>query len=315
MNCKIGKKLGEGVNGTVYSGLFNNIPCILKIEKYDGDTSTKSSFIREQAFAEFAKDYPEYFMQLLYHGVIVDCDHIQPIPKHAKGEFKKMLINKNKLDKCSIMAYAPLLEYTWENKPKLSIKQYYKAVKDIVEGIDIMRSGGFEHTDIHSGNVMYDKKDKRWKIIDYGGMLHDSFEESKEDRMLDKAGQPTCDVLMTVWMILNNGEINHLNNIGHKYPTYKTFLKRVKENREFMKGIQKYLPKTTNVNILNDAITLLCVIKDIKFYIKCVGADSLKIVIPVHKQLNESLLIYIIQHSCDTTYTSILRYITALVKA
>ena len=52
---KLKKKLGEGVNGTVYLCEYKGRNMIYKIEKYNNDKSTKSSFIRELEFSKFAK--------------------------------------------------------------------------------------------------------------------------------------------------------------------------------------------------------------------------------------------------------------------
>ena len=69
MEVKTGKELGSGVYGTVYKGKYQKKPCVVKIEKFNGDLSMRGAYRRQVEFdKDVAKKMPERFMVLLGHG-------------------------------------------------------------------------------------------------------------------------------------------------------------------------------------------------------------------------------------------------------
>jgi hypothetical protein len=306
MDLKIEKKIGEGVNGTVYTGEFNSIKCIIKKEKYDNDTSTKSCFIREIQFAEFAKKYPEYFMQLIYHGVIEQCDHKQPIPTWADRELRKKLVAKNKLTRCSMLVYTPVLNYTWRHKPKLTTVQYYTAIKQLVEAVDILRTNGYIHGDIHADNIMYNGKTKRWILIDYGKIEHKSFEgkPSRKDY--------TTDLMNIIWGTTDPPIMRYIQANNIKILSYDRFLKKLKSNKPIMDNIQPYI-HVVNEDVYDTAITFLCMMLHPYLYIEYIklDIDCIKFMV---KPVDLDLMLYMIKHLSDKNYKSIITHIKKYIR-
>jgi serine/threonine protein kinase len=309
MEIKIKKKIGNGTASTIYAVDFNKIPCILKISSYDDDISTKSGFSREIQFAKFAKDYPDYFMQLVHYGVIEKCKYKCDIPKWATGEFKKLLVAGNKLTKCCILVYFPILSYTWENKPRLSTKQYYTAIKQLVESVNIMKINGYEHRDIHLENIMYNAKLKRWVLIDYGAIWHKSFDQSRIDVILSTSPN---DMIQLIRTICNNAIFWYAQQKGIRLPSTKVQVERIKADIRY-NDIKKYIPNTNNNDEKSLCIILICIVKYYDLYMECIGINISKYKKYIDKQVNDDLLLYMIKHSCDKNYKSILSYIDRIV--
>lgn len=305
MNIKIKKKLGVGVNGTVYLVNYGDTPSIMKIEKYDNDVTTKSTYIREVIFAkDVCNKHPDNFMQLKYYGVMENCDHTQPIPKWVDNNTKKKIINKNKLHRCSVLIYSPVMYYTWKDRPRMSKKQYYTAVKQLVKSVDIMHTNGYSHADIHSKNVMYDGS---WKIIDYGSVKHKLFLANSSDKSSDN------DMLMLLWTISNNKFFSDYVEVKFiKLPPYKTFINRIMNDDRYQ-IIKKYIPKTKNIGIKNSCIALTCVILYYDLYVESLGYDYNKFKKYDIGQVDNDLLLYMIKHCMDKDYKLILNYINTLI--
>jgi hypothetical protein len=140
---KLKKKLGEGVNGTVFLWEYKGRNIIYKIEKYNNDKSTKSSFIRELEFSKFAKLHKNRFMTLKYHNVIKDCKHKQKLPKgfeQFEDKFKIRILNKQKYKYCSVLVYEPVLKYTLTKiRDKLTNKQLLYAFNYLLKSIDLLQ--------------------------------------------------------------------------------------------------------------------------------------------------------------------------------
>src|SRR5579871_3137638 len=148
MNIKIKKKLGEGVIGTVYLSDIDGTESITKVEKYDGDMTLKSNYIRQIDFNNFAKQYPDKFMTLIFHGVIELCKHKQTLPDNPNfnKKFLKQLKEKNKFKRCYVLSYVPVLDGTLESiLYKLTPKQWLNCLMQLITSINLMRKAGFHH--------------------------------------------------------------------------------------------------------------------------------------------------------------------------
>jgi serine/threonine protein kinase len=304
MNLDVKKKIGDGTASTVYLVEFNKTPCIMKVEKYDGDVSNKSSFGREIEFAKVASKYPKFFTKLLYYGIIPDCAKKFPIPYWAKGQFKKQLIENNKMKQCRIMVYSPVMDYTWEHRPRLTNGQYYLAVKQLVECVDILRKHGFAHTDIHLENIMYGKG--RWVLIDYGAINHKMFQKSQTDLTRKPY---TIDILQLLWAMSNNDLFWYIQK--KKLPLELNYKKIMSDER--YTNMKQYLPKTTDNDIKKECISLVCLTLHYDLYVEALGYDPKKYSKYMSKQVNNDLFLYIIKHSCDKNYSLILKYLEKLI--
>ena len=112
MNISITKKLGSGVMGTVYLSKIDGHNAITKVEKYDGDITTKSSYIRQLLFNEkIASKHPDRFMTLISSGIINDCQHKQQLPEFIKNAPPKVQAYhklRESWTKCYILSYLKL---------------------------------------------------------------------------------------------------------------------------------------------------------------------------------------------------------------
>lgn len=320
-NMKIIKKLGEGVAGTVYLAEFNKMSnaqheqYIYKLEKWlPRRDLLKDVYYRQVEFDKFAKRYPNKFMTLKTHGVIDHCKHIQPIPKFATGKFRTDLEKKNKSDRCFYLAYTPIYKYNLKsthNKLMKNIKLWYKMMYQIIEQIDLMRTAGFTHNDIHSGNIMIDDN-SNFHIIDYGMISHKNWPQNDNDKMIAKYG--ITDISMFLWnvSICNSVVIWALDN-NIKFPTVSSFTQRLTKYKEYDEA-KKYVPQYWSKDTYNELLAFVIAILNYAVYKKCLGpkfAMRKDILILTTEQKN--LLLWIVKHSVEKNYLMILKKIKKMV--
>lgn len=312
MDIQIIKKLGQGAEGTVYLAKVKNKKYIYKIEKLNFEA--KIAYDRQIEFNDtIAKKYPNKFMTLKSHGIIEDCDHIQPIPEWANAANKKFWEQKNEEKSCSYLMYSPILTGTLDSihsKLLKNKKLYLDAYKQLVESVNIMRKNGYEHRDLHSKNIMYKKNKSKyeWYIIDYGLINNKKYEQIKHDKNIKKWNPG--DLLMLIDWFLNNpiGYVMFKNKI--KYPPIKKYINKIKTFTEEYKEIKKYIPKTTNKNAINFAIPSITIILFYDLHMVALGMTDKKYdKYKKTEQLFPDLLLYSIKHSMNKTYNSILKKI------
>lgn len=276
LQSKIIKKLGSGVMGTVYLSNINGEEAITKIEKYDGDMTTKSPFVRQLIFDEqVAKKYPHRFMTLISGSILNDCKHKQKLPsfvKNAPPKIKAYHKLRESWNKCSVLSYRPVLKYTLnEIKDKLSPKKKVEAFEYLKESVEIMQKHGFIHRDLHHGNIMCDKLSGKikWYIIDYGAIYNSSFIKNTDDEIM---GTTSYDLNSLIWTFIDNPVFEYIVKHDMQTPPFKKIIKCITTNDKF-KNIKKYLPKKikkTDV-MYNEYICLICAILYYDLYIDSIG--------------------------------------------
>ena len=265
MEVKTGKKLGAGVIGTVYQGTYQKRPCIVKVEKFDGDMSTRGSYARQIHFDnDVARKMPDRFMILLGHGVMNSCDHKQPIEEQAPKDVKKSLQKKNKLKRCYVLYYAPILKYTLKDvRYKLSSAQHLIMLKQISSAILFMKKQGYIHGDLHDENIMCLTKSD-WKIIDYGTCKHRKFITNKEDKSIARND------ILSLCLFGGMNKLVDLYLLPNKIPL-RDFNDVMKDLKKHKKQFTPYLPKKyTNHHLLT-----ACILTDYKFYVETMGFGEL----------------------------------------
>ena len=312
MNIKIKKKLGVGFNGTVFLSEVNGIKSITKVEKFDGDMTTKSNYIRQVKFNELAKQYPEYFLTLVLSGIQENCNHKQPMPKQCDKKCAKEFNKKNDLPQCYILSYVPVLDGTWDSlqrslsKP-LSSKQYCSALFQLITACNILKKHGYRHRDIHSKNIMYKLNGNkyRWYLIDYGAIYHKSFTTNRDDKIYD---ENPPDILSVLWALANNHIAHHMWENGIKPTPFKQFIKYIQKSDEYT-NIKPFLPITKNEVFISECISLVTMINHYDLYMDAMGMDHVKYKKFHTTQDDPNVLLYIIKHCTDKTYNQILTYL------
>ena len=295
MSIKIKKKLGEGVNGTVFACKYNGTDAIYKIEKYNNDNTTKSSFIREIEFSKLAKKYPKRFMTLRHHEVINNCDHEQKLPKGFDdwpNAVKKVILKKQKYKYCSVLVYTPVLKYTLKQIfHKLSNRQKKHAMNYLMKSVDILQKAGYVHNDIHWGNVMCDRKVKYWYIIDYGSIWNKKFITNRIDRLT----RYEYDHVSLFWFFMNNPIYNYMDKYNlFDHFDHRKFKKVIKHDDRFdeikkLAPIYAINPKNTWISWYDLITTIL----HYDLYIKAVGMEDTSIGIKYknYEQPNKDFLL------------------------
>jgi len=205
------KKLGEGFEGDVFLIDEKGTKYIKKIMRIPENAvkqpDTKFSIWREIEFAQFAKNYPEYFMQLHSFKIQYDCNYNKKIPKYIKNN-KNALKNfkqQQNTPYCAELIYSPVLDgrlgdlyrkinEEFEGKfddDKLSFPNEYYA-----EGYSllfqqlyilyILYDNNWNHRDAHPFNWLYKKTNNpiilgQYKLkclhqvflCDYGLIIHE----------------------------------------------------------------------------------------------------------------------------------------------
>lgn len=215
-NYKIIKRLSSGMFGTTYLVEKDNEKFVIKRQKILSSQRKKDykhGLWREidvYNFINTLKKKDQIFFNIMHdYKIYGNCKHIQkrPFKVDKDNPFRKTL---DKLDKskycCDILIDyingITLHDYLIKNK--VSKKQLYSFMTQLIKIVDILYRGGYSHNDIHPGNLMVIKtneksfkyKGKEIKFygnqivcIDYGEALHkkykmkeDFYQDFKKDR-------------------------------------------------------------------------------------------------------------------------------------
>ena len=277
MNIEIKNKLGSGVMGDVYSSKIDGMDTITKIEKYDGDMTTKSPFIRQLIFNDMvAKLYPDRFMTLVSSSIINNCNYKHKLPKDVGPNIKKELKLRGLYEKCSVLSYKPILKYTLNQvRNKLSAKNKLKIFKYLLKSINILHRHGFIHGDLHGNNIMCDKTMTKWYIIDYGAIYHKSFIKNTSDKFIASTGFENIQYL--IWQFIDNPVYDYIEKHHIKLPDFKIIIKYIKDDERYI-HIKKHLIKNlkiiSNKSILNESICQVCAILYYDLYIDALGMTN-----------------------------------------
>ena len=204
-DIKIIRKLGTGMFGSVYEVVYNNKKYALKIQHIlpkDKIKNFNNDIWREFDVYNYINTLDEddqlFFTKLYSYKIYNKCKHIQKRPykinlDNNKDEFSRKL---KKLDK-SNWCVKYLLDYkgsatleTFLQKNKLTLGQVYSLCLQICKIIYVLYKGGYSHNDLHPGNIIVSKTNKKSfyfmdkKIsyegyqlisIDYGEVLNKKF--------------------------------------------------------------------------------------------------------------------------------------------
>jgi len=349
MDVKIGKEFGSGMIGTVYASKVDGVDAITKIEKFNGDMTITSTFMREILFSDFARLHPTKFMSLIYHGVVETCDYKHNIPKNIPKDFKKWMEQKNKLRRCCVLSYVPVLEFTWNNRPRMTEWQYLDAFRQVVEGVNLMRNAGFHHRDIHGGNIMgrykqakegrenkrgkskstksksnksnknnkgktdgtkSDKSKIEWFIIDYGLVTRDDWTKTEDDA---KMKHHPLDIMLAIFTFMMHPAEEYTRDHNIKWPPFKDFMRYIKRDQRYKElNVDKYLPPDmTDRFMKQECIAIIVTILRYDLWMDAIGLDSAG----KHKHLitqqldNGRSMLYAVKHCIDKNYNKIVRHI------
>jgi hypothetical protein len=210
-DIKLTKKLGSGMFGTTYLGLYKNKKYAVKIEKIsekDLEYNLVCRDWRDIEFSEnFANGYPEQFIYLYKYDLINNCKHIQEyatgeIPKHLPEEVIKKLEEKQKSNYCIRKVYS-LLDTTFSNiYDELTKEQFYSFIGQIAYIHLLLKQNNYTHNDFHGQNagILFVKKDKKLdilnynfptfgiqcKAIDYGMVLNNKYKMNQNEKKIHK---------------------------------------------------------------------------------------------------------------------------------
>ena len=309
MEVKLCKKLANGANGTVYLCMYNDKYAIAKMEKFDGEISSKNTHTRQIIFDEFAKQHPDKFMTLVFSGIVNNCKFKQPVPDNIK-KWPKIhrdnWLKTQQFTKCSLLIYKQILCGTlreirkiWLNMNSHELRDKLNTLKFAIfkhlkKSIELMHKAGYYHRDIHAGNIMYNdpsiknntdliKATKNFRInpdkfyiIDYGQIYHTKFEKNNTDDINNKYSvdlypliQALCDNPINYYIRLHNIQISD----------DKQILKFL-ENHPIYPKLKKYLPAyiRKDMNILKEANFLhqICCFVDYDIYCESMGVSHVQ---------------------------------------
>jgi hypothetical protein len=202
-NYKIIKKINEGFFGVVYLIKIDNKKYVLKrqkILKKDMKFDLKHNIWREIEFSQFINKLPKrdknYFM-LMNNYQIIEC------------KMKKFHdnINDPKLKKLNNSKYCIDIIYEYKNniyndiviKNKISLKEKYSSLIQILNALIILKKKGYTHNDLHFGNIAYDKRNSiikirnkiikskyQYSLLDYGLVHHKKYPKNDFDKYKDE---------------------------------------------------------------------------------------------------------------------------------
>ncbi len=198
---KIIKQLGYGMIGTVFLVENNEKRYALKIEhilERDVKRNTTSDHWREIDFCEkFGNKHPEQFIKLVDYDIIDTCLHKQKYSSKISLFPKKMqkyLLELSKSKYCVRRIYTLVDSSLDKILQKLSIKQCYSLIIQLIYVLELLHDNNYIHGDIHTGNIGYIKTNKKYikiygysiptfgyifKPIDYGLILNKKYVKNK----------------------------------------------------------------------------------------------------------------------------------------
>ena len=218
---KIIKKLGAGMLGTTYLVENNNKKYAMKVQHILEEETTKNykyelwrEFDLYKYIDKLSKEDQVFFTKLYGYTIYSDCNHKQIRPyqvdmKNPKDEFAKRLKKLDESEWCIKM----LLEYKGDiNLAHFLTKYRSKITKElaislclqICKIILILYDGGYSHGDLHPGNIMITKTDKKYfnimgkkvptfgyilSAIDYGMVMHRKFKNKTDKQFLNNRKQ------------------------------------------------------------------------------------------------------------------------------
>jgi hypothetical protein len=232
-------KLGAGMFGTTYLGIYKGKKYAVKIEKIaekDIGYNLKVQDWRDIEFSlNFANLFPNQFIYLYSYDIIDNCKHIQEypsdkIPDHLPKLVQIKLREKSQSTFCIRKVYS-LIDTTFSSIfNEMSKKQFYSFLGQISWIYYLITQHGYTHNDFHGQNVgiVYTGKKSTIKMeninfptagicckaIDFGMVLNDKYPMNGEERKLHKLNK-TNEILRLIKRMIywdNNGDFYKLIN-------------------------------------------------------------------------------------------------------
>lgn len=318
MNIQTKKKIGEGLIGTVYLSNVNGKNCITKIEKYKEEKDPlMSSYYRQLDFNKVAMKYPDKFLTLVQHGIIMNCDHVQTLPTDPTfpKNLLKHLKEKNKLNDCYVLSYVPVLEGTlYDILSSMTKKQWLDCFIQLAESVNIIKSNGFYHRDLHSKNIMYKKKGNKykWYIIDYGLIWKKTYPKNYDDKIMkipDDVIEHT-DIMNLLRALINDIPVfDYINKKQLSLPPYNNFIKYIKNDHRY-EEIHQIIRTIGNTrgHMANYYIDLITILYFNDLWIDALGIDSKKHKELIVEQHCPNVIMYALKHLTDKNYNKLINY-------
>jgi hypothetical protein len=259
--CKIIKKIGHGVFGITYMVKHKNKKYAMKIQKilkYDLKKSTDINIWREIYFAKQMSKYPDQFAELYCYKIINQCIHLQPKPYFKPNKrLHEYLTALNDSPYCMKLIYDlkdGVVDDLFWNK-KLTQNQIYSYVAQMVYVIYLMRKNHFSHNDLHNRNITYKKTNRKYiklgnlkvkthryiySVIDYGEVVHPSFEGLSEyhHKLINNDTADISQFLSQLLIGNNSGFWDLIRH--HKLKNYDKMGKNIRKSKEYKKLKEKY---------------------------------------------------------------------------
>lgn len=198
-NYKIIKLLSEGFFGVVYLIKKNTKKYVLKrqkILKRDIKVNLKQNIWREIEFSKFINKLPKrdqkYFM-IMDNYNISECKMKKFNNNLNDPTFKNLNNSKYCID--IIYEYKSNIYNNIVIKNKISLKEKYSSIIQILNALIILKKKGYTHNDLHLLNIAYDKRTSiikirnkiikskyQYSLLDYGLVHHKKYPKNNSDK-------------------------------------------------------------------------------------------------------------------------------------
>jgi len=242
-NYKIIKKIGGGMEGTVYLVSKGNKKYALKIEHILESNIKQNKYSplwREIYFMhQIASKYPDQFTQLIEYDIIANCKHKQKYSLDTKifSIKTQKMINDIAESKYCVRKVYTLIDSTLTHvltKKTITTQQAYSMVVQLVDILDKMHSRGWVHGDFHTGNigVLNTKKSHInianyhiptfgyiYKAIDYGLVKNKKYLGKNEKKYFDD--NMKYEISNIKYQLVNSGVWTYVRKHKLKVPGFK----------------------------------------------------------------------------------------------
>jgi len=242
------KLLGTGFSGSTYLVKKNGKEYALKIQHiFEKDLLNKKSQIwNEIKFYKYVSDYYPLFKKFYSYKIITDCD----FKKNNKSIGLVVTIYESEYKKLQESKYC--IEYltSYENNTldnilnKLTIKQIYSLILQLLFGIKILQRKKYIHNDFNMFNITYNKTKKKYIIIKINNKKYKIPIYNYIYTIIDYG-----DVKIQPKKFNKSQDINNLiHNIENRWNEYCKIIKKedinyMKENSNNINKLIKYFQK------------------------------------------------------------------------
>jgi serine/threonine protein kinase len=181
------------------------------------------------------------FTNIIDFKIINNCKYKHKLTKHQldnakyNTKFYKHLLKVHKSPYC-LLKYRELIKGDTLSTciGKLSLKQKYSIINQLIDAIIFMKKKGYRHSSIHGANVMYDKTKDRCVIIDYDDVVKGK-EMKPYDKTHDKKLNNNIDLLAVIYLLWKQNLFKELVERKINLPSPKDFDNHMIKSKQFMK--------------------------------------------------------------------------------